>query len=50
MLEQYIDYGCEFRHALEIAQKRAWPLEHEPENFVYGGLGAPQENKLRRAI
>src|SRR5262249_19705609 len=35
MLKQYIDYGCEFRHALESNQKRAWPLEHEAENLVY---------------
>jgi hypothetical protein len=35
MLKQYIDYGCDFRHALETSQKRAWPLEHEAENFVY---------------
>lgn len=35
MLKQYIDYGCEFRHALEEGQKRAWPLEHEAETFVY---------------
>ena len=35
MLKQYIEYGCEFRHALETGQKRTWPLEHEAENFVY---------------
>jgi len=35
MLKQYIDYGCDFRHALETDQKRTWPLEHEAENFVY---------------
>lgn len=35
MLKEYIDYGCDFRHALELGQKRAWPLEHEAENFVY---------------
>lgn len=35
MLKEYIDYGCDFRHALEMGQKRAWPLEHEAENFVY---------------
>lgn len=35
MLKQYIDYGCDFRHALEMSEKRTWPLEHEAESFVY---------------
>jgi hypothetical protein len=35
MLKEYIDYGCDFRHALEERQTRTWPLEHEAENFVY---------------
>lgn len=35
MLKEYIDYGCDFRHALETGQKRTWPLEHGAENFVY---------------
>ena len=35
ILKAYIDYGCDFRHALEPGQKRTWPLEHEAENFVY---------------
>jgi hypothetical protein len=35
MLKEYIDYGCDFRHALEAGQPRTWPLEHEAENFVY---------------
>ena len=30
MFKQY-----DLRHALETGQKRAWPLEHEVENFVY---------------
>lgn len=35
MLKQYIDYGCDFRHAVQTSQARTWPLEHEAENFVY---------------
>ena len=35
MLKQYIDYGCDFRHAVQMGQIRTWPLEHEAENFVY---------------
>jgi hypothetical protein len=35
MLKEYIDYGCDFRHALKSGEKRTWPLEHEAENFVY---------------
>ena len=35
MFKQYVEYGCDFRHAVETGQKRAWPLEHEAENFVY---------------
>ena len=35
MLKEYIDYGCDFRHALQTGEKRGWPLEHEAENFVY---------------
>jgi hypothetical protein len=35
MLKQYIEYACDFRHALETGQKRTWPSEHEAENFVY---------------
>lgn len=35
MLKAYIEYGCDFRHALDAGQKRTWPLEHEAENFVY---------------
>ena len=35
MLKEYIDYGCEFRHALEAGETRRWPLEHEAEHFVY---------------
>lgn len=35
MLKQYVIYACDFRHALEEGQKRAWPLEHEAESFVY---------------
>ena len=35
MLKDYIEYGCDFRHAIEKGQKRTWPLEHEAENFIY---------------
>jgi hypothetical protein len=35
MLKEYIAYGGEFRHAIAAGQPRAWPLEHEAENFVY---------------
>lgn len=35
MLKEYIDYGCDFRHAVETGQQRSWPLEHEAEAFVY---------------
>jgi hypothetical protein len=35
MLKEYIDYGCDFRHALETGQQRSWPLDHEAESFVY---------------
>jgi len=35
MLKEYVDYGCDFRHAVEGGQKRGWPLEKEAEAFVY---------------
>lgn len=35
MLKQYIDHGCDFRHAVQTNETRTWPLEHEAENFVY---------------
>jgi hypothetical protein len=35
MLKEYIDYGCDFRHALETGQQRSWPLDHEAESFIY---------------
>jgi hypothetical protein len=35
MLKEYIDYGCDFRHAVETGQQRSWPLEREAEAFVY---------------
>lgn len=35
MLREYIDYGCEFRHALEQGKPRSWPAPHEAEAFVY---------------
>jgi hypothetical protein len=35
MLKAYIDYGCDFQHAIEAGQTRKWPVEHEAENFVY---------------
>jgi hypothetical protein len=35
MLKEYIDYGCDFRHAVQTHGTRTWPLEHEAENFVY---------------
>ena len=50
MLKSYIDYGCDFRHAVKTGKQRSWPLEHEAENFVYlTGLFirlAIQEEKL----
>jgi hypothetical protein len=35
ILKQYIVYACKLRHAIMTGQERAWPLEHEAENFVY---------------
>ncbi len=35
MLREYIDYGCEFRHALEQGKPREWPSPNEAEAFVY---------------
>ena len=35
ILKQYVDYGCDFRHAVQTGQIRTWPLEHEAESFVY---------------
>jgi len=35
MLKEYIDYGCDFRHAVESGKLRSWPLPHESEAFVY---------------
>jgi len=35
MLREYIDYGCEFRHAIEQGKSRSWPAPHEAEAFVY---------------
>lgn len=35
MLKEYIDYGCDFRHAVQTGQQRSWPAEHEAEAFVY---------------
>ena len=35
MLKEYIDYGCEFRHAVEKGKPRSWPTPHEAEAFVY---------------
>lgn len=35
MLKEYIDYGCDFRHAVEEKQPRIWPAPHEAEAFVY---------------
>jgi hypothetical protein len=35
MLKEYIEYGCDFRHAVKTGQKRTWPLENEAEAFVY---------------
>lgn len=35
MLREYIDYGCEFRHAREQRKPRTWPAPHEAEGFVY---------------
>ena len=35
MLRGYIDYGCDFRHALEQGKLRSWPAPHEAEAFVY---------------
>ena len=35
MLKVYIAYGNDFRHAIKTGQRRAWPLEHEAESFVY---------------
>jgi len=35
MLKEYIDYACDFRHAVKTGKKRTWPLENEAEGFVY---------------
>jgi len=34
LLKEYIDYGCDFRHAVQTGQKRTWPPEYETEAFV----------------
>lgn len=35
MLKEYIDYGCQFRHALKEVKLRRWPSVQETEAFVY---------------
>jgi len=35
ILKEYIDYGCDYRHALKNKQPRKWPQLHEAEGFVY---------------
>ncbi len=35
MLKEYIDYGCQFRHALKEVKPRRWPSIRETEAFVY---------------
>lgn len=35
LLGQYIDFGCELRHAVSLREVRKWPSFPETENFVY---------------
>ncbi|MBI2987418.1 MAG: hypothetical protein HYY45_11685 [Deltaproteobacteria bacterium] len=35
LLGQYIDFGCDFRHAVSAGEVRKWPSVRETEGFVY---------------
>lgn len=35
MLKEYIEYGCQLRHALKEVKPRRWPSIQETEAFVY---------------
>jgi hypothetical protein len=35
LIKEYVEYGCQFRHAVNTDKQRSWPLEHEAEHFVY---------------
>ncbi|MEX0803407.1 MAG: hypothetical protein WD688_08840 [Candidatus Binatia bacterium] len=35
MLKEYIDFGCEYRHAPETTRARTYPSERDTEAFIY---------------
>ena len=35
ILKEYVDYGCEFRHAAEATEQKPTPSPEEVESFVY---------------